>query len=167
MFKKLTEIFLFGSIFISCCAVVMCIETNLLLGISLNSVEFYLFVFGATLIQYNLHYLFKTTAINDSKRLAWSLKNKKVHKILIALGVIMVIYGLFSFQLHHFLVLLVLGIISILYSFPLLPFTKKKTDQRFWLIKNIYPGFVVDFGNGLVSCWSIPDFSNCFPIDFF
>ena len=135
MFKKIIAIFLFGSIYISICAVALCIETNLLLHLPLNPIHFYLFVFGATLVQYNMHYLFKTAAIANSRRLAWSLKNKKVHKILIAFGTALIVYSLFSFQLQHFLILLVFGAIAFLYSFPFLPFTNKKRIKDFGLMK--------------------------------
>ncbi len=135
MFKKISEIFLFGSLFISICAVAMCIETNLLLHFRLNDLSFYLFVFGATLVQYNMHYLFKTTAVVNSRRLAWSLKNKDIHKILIAFGVALIIYSLFSFRLKHFIILLVLGAIAFLYSFPFLHFTHKKRIKDFGLLK--------------------------------
>lgn len=135
MFKKITGIFLFGSIFISICAVAMCIETNLLLHLPLNHFAFYLFVFGATLVQYNLHYLFKTTAIANSDRLAWSLKNKQVHKILISLGLALIIYSLFSFRFQHFIILLIFGAIAFFYSFPFLPFTNKKRIKDFGLLK--------------------------------
>lgn len=137
LIKKISEIFLFGSIFISTCAVAMCVQTNLLLHLSLNNVSFYLFVFGATLAQYNVHYLFKTTAVVNSGRLTWSLKNKDIHTILIAFGVALILYSLLSFHLKHFIFLLVLGTISFLYSFPFLPFTNKKRIKDFGLLKII------------------------------
>jgi 4-hydroxybenzoate polyprenyltransferase len=133
--KKFSEVFLFGSIFISLCAVAMCIETNLLLGARLNHPGFYLFVFGATLVQYNLHYFFKTTAVANSTRLAWSLKNKNTHTVLIALGLVLIIYSLFSFRLHHFIILLVFAAIAFLYSFPFLPFANKKRIKDYGLMK--------------------------------
>lgn len=137
MFKKISGIFLYGSIFISLCAVAMCIQTNLLLYLPLNDFAFYLFVFGATLVQYNLHYIFKKTAVANSDRLAWSLKNKHVHKILIALGLALIIYSLFSFSLQHFIILLILGAIAFFYSFPFLPLTNKKRIKDFGLLKII------------------------------
>ena len=115
----------------------MCIETNLLLHLSLNNLPFYLFVFGATLVQYNMHYLFKTTAVANSGRLQWSVKNKSIHKILIASGVVLIVYSLFSFHLKHLIFLLGLGAISFLYSFPFLPFTNKKRIKDFGLLKII------------------------------
>ena len=115
----------------------MCVETNLLLHLRLNNLSFYLFVFGATLVEYNMHYLYKTTAIVNSARLLWSSKNKGVHTILIAVGVSLIIYSLFSFHLKHFIFLLVLGGIAFLYSFPFLPFTNKKRIKDFGLLKII------------------------------
>lgn len=137
MLKKFLEAILFSSIFISICAVALCIETNLLLHFNLNSFSFYLFVFGATLVQYNLHYLFKKSTVENSRRLAWTLKNKAAHKILIAIGSALVIISLFSFHLHHFLILLAFGAVALLYSFPFLPLKKKKRIKDFGLLKII------------------------------
>jgi 4-hydroxybenzoate polyprenyltransferase len=134
--KKLIEFILFGSIFIGLCTVAMCMETNILLGVPLNTISFYLFVFGATLLQYNLHYLLKRTAVKDSDRLAWSQKNTTTHWILIGVAIILIITSLFSFRLHHFIFLLILGAITFLYSIPILPFRKKRIKD-FGLLKII------------------------------
>jgi 4-hydroxybenzoate polyprenyltransferase len=134
--KRIIDIILYGSILVSICSVALCIETNLLLHLGLNSLSFYLFVFGATLVQYNLHYLFKKTAVINSKRLAWSSDNK-IYKILIGLGVVLILISLFSFQLHHFIILALFGAIAVLYSFPFLPFPNKKRIKDFGLLKII------------------------------
>lgn len=137
MLKKATDVFLFGSFFISFCAVALCIETNLLLHLPLNHISFYLLIFGATLLLYNLHYLFKTTAVANSVRLTWSLKNKNLHKIFIAFGAALIIFCLVSFPFHRFFTLAILGVIAFLYSFPFLPFTKRKRIKDFGLLKII------------------------------
>ena len=133
--KKSIEFILFSSLFIACCAVGLCIETNLLLHVALNTPSFYLFVLGATLLQYNLHYYLKLNAIKGSLRMAWSLRNKTAHLVLITVGVILILISLFSFHLHHFIFLLILGIIAFLYSFPALPFTQRKRIKDFGLLK--------------------------------
>jgi 4-hydroxybenzoate polyprenyltransferase len=115
--------------------VAMCVETNLLLHLSLNNIGFYSFVFGATLVQYNLHYLVKKSALPNSMRFQWSKKNAHVHKILAGAGLILIIAGLFSFQLHHFIFLLLLGAITLFYSLPVLPFTNKKRLKDFGVLK--------------------------------
>ncbi|MEO6819511.1 MAG: UbiA family prenyltransferase [Ginsengibacter sp.] len=126
---------MFGSFFIAACAVAFSIETNVMLGLPFNSFSFYCFIFGATVVQYNLHYLVKTNAVEGSERLVWSLKNKKIHYLLLFFGCALIIYSLFSFQLQHFFILLCLGAISFLYSFPFLPFTKKKRIKDYGFLK--------------------------------
>jgi len=133
--KKLLEFILFSSIFIAACAVAFCIETNILLNLPLNSFSFYCFVFGATLLQYNLHYSTKKTAVKDSERLRWSHSNKKLHFLLLVVGALLILFSFFYFQLKHFIVLALLGTISFLYSFPFLPFSKKRRIKDFGLLK--------------------------------
>ncbi len=135
--KKFSEFILFGSIFIACCAVGFCMETNILLGVPFNHVSFYCFVFGATLVQYNLHYLVKKTAIHHSERLAWSKKNKTSHLALIITGVILILFSFFYFQIKHFIVLICLGFVALLYSFPFLPFGNRKRIKDYGFLKII------------------------------
>jgi 4-hydroxybenzoate polyprenyltransferase len=135
--KKLLEFILFSSIFIAACAVGFCIETNIVLGLPLNSFSFYCFVFGATLLQYNLHYSTKKTAVNNSERLSWSHRNKKLHFILLIIGGLLILFSFFSFQLKHFIILACLGAISFLYSFPFLPVGKKRRIKDYGLLKII------------------------------
>jgi len=133
--KKLAEFILFSSIFIATCAVALCIETNLLLHLPLNIISFYCFVFGATLAQYNLHYLVKTTAVKNSQRLAWSLKHKALHKILLGIGIALILFSFLSFRLHHFIILGILGVVAFLYSFPVIPIGNKKRIKDYGFIK--------------------------------
>ncbi len=67
----------------------------------------------------------------------WSLRNKGVHKILLVAGCALILISLFSFQLHHFIILIVLGGIAFLYSFPVLPFAKGKRIKDYGLLKII------------------------------
>ncbi len=133
--KKFSEVILFSSIFISICAVAFCMETNLLLGLPFNNISFYCFVFGATLAQYNLHYLVKSIAVKDSHRLAWSQRHKQLHLILLVAGIFLILFSFFSFHLKHFIILASLGGISFLYSFPFLPFREKKRIKDYGLLK--------------------------------
>lgn len=133
--KKLFEFILFSSIFIACCAVGFCIETNILLGLPLNSFSFYGFVFGATLLQYNLHYSTKKIAVKNSERLQWSQRNKKVHFYLLIIGGLLILFSFFSFHLKHFVILACLGAISFLYSFPFLPVGKKRRIKDYGFLK--------------------------------
>lgn len=133
--KKLLEFILFSSIFIAACAVGFCIETNILLGVPLNSFSFYCFVFGATLLQYNLHYSTKKIAVKDSERLRWSHSNKKIHFFLLFVGALLILFSFFYFKLKHFIILALLAAISFLYSFPFLPFAKRRRIKDYGLLK--------------------------------
>lgn len=137
IFKKIAAFILFGSIFIAACAVALCMQTNFLLNLPLNNISFYCFVFGATLAQYNLHYLVKKTAVKDSQRLSWSLENKKIHKILLPAGIFLILFSFLSFRLHHFIILGILAIIAFLYSFPVIPIGKKKRIKDYGFMKII------------------------------
>jgi len=110
-------------------------ETNILLGLPLNHFSFYCFVFGATLAQYNLHYFAKTVAVTGSQRQAWSQNKKQLHLILLILGGALILFSFFSFHLKHFIILGCLGAISFLYSFPFLPFEKKRRIKDYGLLK--------------------------------
>ena len=133
--KKILEFILFSSLFIACCAVAFCIETNILLGLPYNSAGFYCFVFGATLLQYNLHYSAKKKAVKNSQRLQWSLQNKRIHFVLLVLGSLLILFSFFSFHLKHFIILACLGGISFLYSFPFLPVGKKRKIKDYGFLK--------------------------------
>jgi len=133
--KKLWDFILFSSIFVAACAVALCMQTNVLLDLPFNSFSFYCFVFGATLSQYNLHYLIKTVAVENSHRLAWSQRNKNFHFILLIVGIALILFSFFSFHLKHFIILAGLGGISFLYSFPFLPFGKKRRIKDYGLMK--------------------------------
>lgn len=135
--KRFSEFILFGSIFIAACAVGFCMETNIMLGVPLNNFSFYCFVFGATLVQYNLHYLVKKNAVLNSARLAWSQKNKNIHLALLSAGVILIIFSLFNFRLKHFSILICFGFVALLYSFPFLPFGKRKRIKDYGFLKII------------------------------
>ena len=84
-----------------------------------------------------MHYVFKAKAVDDSARLAWTMKNKKTHYLLLFIGFSLIIFSLFSFHLRHFYVLLCLGVIAFLYSFPALPLGKKKRLKEYGILKII------------------------------
>ncbi len=132
-FNKIGHFILFGSIYIAICAIALCLQTSMTLDIPFNKLSFYCFVFGATLAQYNLHYLVKKKAVKNSKRLAWSMKHKVTHKVLFATGILLILFSFFGFRLKHFFILGVLGVISLLYSFPVLPFGKKRIKDYGYL----------------------------------
>lgn len=133
--KKFVDFLLFTSIFVAVCAIAFCLETSIMLNVPFNNFSFYAFVFGATIVQYNLHYIVKKVAVKDSARLAWSQRNKNIHLVLLIAGCILIVYSLFGFHLAHFIILFILGCISFLYSFPFIPFAQKKRIKDYGFLK--------------------------------
>lgn len=132
--RKLVDFFLFSAFFIGLCAAALCWETNLLLGLPPVHWSLYCFVFGATLVQYNLHYLFKKLQPFSTERQTWSVANRITQKIVLAFGAVLVMVSLFWLEPRHFVVLVVLAMVASLYSFPFLPFGRKRLKE-FGLLK--------------------------------
>lgn len=140
--KSAFQTFIYGAIFISLCTVGLCMETSLLLDVPFNSFYFYLLVFSATLGQYNIHYYIKRDANPDSDRFFWSIQHRKTHLILNILGAVGVLTGLFHLKPENLMVLGIVALITILYSFPFLPFKKKKRLKDFGLLKILTLSYV-------------------------
>lgn len=140
--KAAFQTFIYGAIFISLCTVGLCMETNLLLGLPYNSLYFYLTVFSATLGQYNIHYYIKHSANPDSDRFFWSLQHRRIHLVLNCIGAIGLIIGLTGLQPKNYMVLAIIAVITILYSFPFLPFKYKKRLKDFGLLKILVLAYV-------------------------
>lgn len=149
MIRGILKTFIYGTIFISLCTVGLCMETNLLLGLPFNSFYFYLLVFSATLGQYNIHYYIKREANPDSDRFFWSVRHRNIHLILNIIGAIGLIIGLFHLKPKNFIVLGIIAAITILYSFPFLPFKKKKRLKDFGLLKI----FTLSYVWTLITVW--------------
>lgn len=103
--------------------------------IPLNKAGFYLFVFGGVMVQYNLHYLIKKTSHAGSSHFEWSQKNRRMHLFLIIAGLLCIITGVFSLSLKQLVLLSIAGIVTLLYSLPLLPFRGRKRLKDFGVLK--------------------------------
>jgi 4-hydroxybenzoate polyprenyltransferase len=161
--KKLADFLIFGAVFIACCAVALCYETNLLLGISPNSPSVYLFIFGATLVQYNLHYLFKnspgTTAATP--RDAWSASHRQTQRFLGIAGFTLILSTVLWLQPRHFVVLAILALLASLYSLPLLPFRRKRLKEY-----GLFKIFLLSLEWTLVTVWFPADQSGIDPTSY-
>lgn len=127
--RKLADFILFSAVFIGCCAVALCWETNRLLGLPPSHWSLYLFVFGATLLQYNLHYRFKSLQPIAAERQQWSVRNRKTQWVMMLVGGLMVAISLAWLSPRHFFILFILALLASLYSFPLLPFKRKRLKE--------------------------------------
>jgi len=135
--KQIIEWLLFTSVFAACCAVGLCMATEQLIirhPPSLFS-PLHTFVFGCTLMVYNAHHLMKRTTEKLSDRYVWSKHFMLWHYVCLVTGFILLAVSLFFLSYKIWAWCLVLGCLSLAYSLPLLPFTRRKTIREFGWIK--------------------------------
>ena len=72
-----------------------------------------------------------------------------MHFILLIIGSLLILFSFFSFHLKHFIILICLGGISFLYSFPFLPFGSKKRIKDYGSLKIL----TITFLWTLVTVW--------------
>ena len=129
MLKKLFDFFVFTSLFIAGCAVVMTWQAGLLFGFPL-SFELAGFVFSGTVCSYNFHWwLTPPEQEKTGGKLAWNVSNKNLHLVLSVMALLA--SGVFAILLlPHWEWLMVTAFFTFLYSAP-------KIDHPFfsWLKK--------------------------------
>ena len=119
-FKKIFDFFLFSSLFVSCCAVVMLYQTYaLIIG---RPVNFYLaaFVFFSTVCSYNFHWALTPGTASPSQRLQWDEKHKSYHLLLSVAGFIGAVIFFFFFKEKWFYIIPSV-ILTFSYSAPKIP----------------------------------------------
>jgi 4-hydroxybenzoate polyprenyltransferase len=140
--KRVFHFFVFSNLFIACCAVLMTLQTNLLLIGEPSTFNFSGFVFFATICSYSFHW-YLTPDIEDieSVRLKWLSRNRRVHLVLLLLGVAGA--GYFGyFLLPHWKNLLIVGVATFLYSAPKIPHPLFRSLRKVALGKTIFLAFV-------------------------
>ncbi len=136
MFKFLHFI-LSHSIFIACCAVGLCLETNLVLQQSMN---FYLygFVFFSTICSYNFYWLISKFYFSES--LNGFVKSNYTFIVVFIGGAIGTCY-FFSHLNKHYSFIIISILLTLLYSLPLWPFSFTKKLQGLGFAKTILLSF--------------------------
>ncbi|HEU4471344.1 MAG TPA: UbiA family prenyltransferase [Flavisolibacter sp.] len=140
MFKKAFDFFIFSSLFIAVCAVLMVYQTSLLFGLSFH---FGLagFVFSGSVCSYNFHWYLTPPALNThSAKLAWNLSNKNLHLALFILGLCGAAF--FSYLLKaEWTWMLLTALLAFLYSAPKIPHFLFAWLSRIAIAKTIYLAF--------------------------
>ena len=144
------------SIFIACCALALCLGAErLMLGYRPDFVSaLHCFIFGSTLLEYNVHYIFNPT---DDNRLRFLGAGKK-HVYAGIVGLALVVFSMPFLSVRFLIVAFGFGLLSLAYSTPLLPFRKKQRLKDFGLAKIlILTGVWVAVGTILPAVyWKIP-----------
>jgi 4-hydroxybenzoate polyprenyltransferase len=140
--KRIFHFFVFSNLFIACCAILMAWQTNLLLIGQAPTFNFSGFVFFATICSYSFHwYLTPDIEDIDSARLKWLTRNRRVHLVLLLLGVAGA--GYFGyFLLPHWKNLLIVAVATFLYSAPKIPHPLFRALRKVALGKTIFLAFV-------------------------
>lgn len=120
MFRSLFNFFLFTSLYISLCAILMVWQTNVLLQLEYAQAAYYAFVGCATICSYNFHWYLTPADYSSSERIMWGLRHRSLQLALCGLGALGALY--FFWQLRaHWLPLSGAALLTFLYSAPKLP----------------------------------------------
>jgi 4-hydroxybenzoate polyprenyltransferase len=123
------------SIFVACCAVGLCFQTNILLHIPHNQ-NLYGFVFFSTICSYNFYWLVSKYYFSDRNLVVLFIKNQFTFFLIFLVAAIGASY--FLWQLPSLFPFIGVGIFfTLLYSLPLWPFGFTKKLQTAGLFKTI------------------------------
>lgn len=112
--------FIFTSIYVSFCAVLMVWQTNTLFNIRDINYDFYIFVFFATICSYNFHWYLTPADYSASERILWSARHKTLQLALVAAGGVGAAISFWHLR-AHWLPLGGAAILTFLYSAPKVP----------------------------------------------
>ena len=125
MLKSIFNFFLFSSLYIALCAVVMVYQLQLLFPQIPVPAPFYGFVFFSTVCSYNFHWWLTHHSATGTERLQWALKYKRLHLLLYIAGMLGAAISFFVIRQHW--AWIALGVfLTFLYSAPKIP-------QRFFI----------------------------------
>ncbi|MBI1342285.1 MAG: hypothetical protein GC171_05035 [Terrimonas sp.] len=141
MIKKTFDLFIFSSLFIALCAVLMVNQVHSLFHLVYPSNKYLLFVFFSTLASYNFHWYLTPDNISEIERCSWSRQHKELHLTLTLLGTGGALYFILYFT-QHWLALGVAAILTFLYSAPKIPHPLFHRLKRIAVGKTFYLSFV-------------------------
>ncbi|HYF33592.1 MAG TPA: UbiA family prenyltransferase [Chitinophagaceae bacterium] len=140
-FRKIFDLFLFSSLFIAICAVIMTFQTNQLLSLDYDHRHYAAFVFFSTICSYNFHWYLTPASCTERTRAHWTRQNKLLHLLLFIAGGIGAAWYFFSFQQVWFW-LMVPVILTFLYSAPKLPYGPFRWLKKVAIGKTIFLSMV-------------------------
>lgn len=141
MFRKIVDLFIFSSLYIGLCAVLMIWQTSHLLLGAAPSGRLEGFVFFSTICSYNFHWYLTPASISPSRRVLWTQRHKILHFILYlagGIGAVIYFFSLFS----HALALCFGAFVTFLYSAPKLPQPVFRRLRKIAVGKTLFLAFV-------------------------
>ncbi|MBS1660394.1 MAG: UbiA family prenyltransferase [Bacteroidetes bacterium] len=135
--RKIVDFFVFSSLYIAICAVVMIWQTSrLLLGVAPPG-RLLGFVFFSTICSYNFHWWLTPKSVSASRRVNWTSRNKPLHFILYLVGAVGA--GVYFLYLWRYIPALLFGVLlTFLYSAPKLPQSMFRQLQKIAVGKTLF-----------------------------
>lgn len=141
MLLRIFNFFIFSSIYIALCALLMVSQTNKLLHLDYNFHQYLLFVFFSTISSYNFHWYLTPLTPAEKLRVQWTQQHKTLHLIFFLAGIIGSCIYFFYFTGYLFW----MGIsvlLTFLYSAPKLPYKPFYFLRKIAIGKTIFLSFV-------------------------
>jgi len=141
MLKKAFDFFLFSSLYISLCAVIMVWQTNQLLHLEYDRLSYLGFVFASTICSYNFHWYLTPDSTSENDRAAWTRHHRVFQMVMFAIGLIASAYFIIRFIDSWFWMGVPIGL-TFLYSAPKIPLRPFAWLKKVAIGKTIYLAFV-------------------------
>ena len=139
--KKVFDFFIFSSLFIALCAVIMVVQANDLLNLKYNHNAYLLFVFFSTICSYNFHWFLTPNAVGENDRSIWTQEHKYFHVAFFIIGLSGSAWYYFYFTDSWFWMLIPI-LLTFLYSAPKLPYRIFRLLKKVAIGKTLYLAFV-------------------------
>jgi len=141
MLKSIFNFFIFSSLYIALCAVIMVYQLRLLFPQVIISGTLYVFIFFSTVCSYNFHWYLTQHSVTGSERLKWAIKYKSLHLILYFIGLIGSAVCFVLLRQHWFWIAFG-AFVTFLYSAPKIPQKIFIGLRRIAIGKTIFLSFV-------------------------
>lgn len=135
--RKILHLFLFSSLFISFCAVLMVHQTNQLLQPHYKNTPLLSFVFFSTLCSYNIHWHLTPFSSAEKIRSQWTRQHRSIHRILAIAGAAGSGWFFLSL-LDKWIWILPSVLLTFLYTAPKLPFVLFHKLKKIAIGKTMY-----------------------------
>jgi 4-hydroxybenzoate polyprenyltransferase len=120
VFRKIVDFFVFSSLYVAVCAIVMIWQTSRLLLGAAPPGRLLGFVFFATICSYNFHWYLTPRSASPSRRVQWTHRHKLLHFFLYLVGAVGATVYFFYLTPYAFAIAFS-ALLTFLYSAPKIP----------------------------------------------
>lgn len=147
--RRFLDFFLFSSLFIAGCAVLMVRQVNTIFHLQYPSGYFLWFVFFSTICSYNFHWYLTPHTVSENTRILWTQRRKNIHLLFIIAGFIGSL--LFFFQISQYWFWIGISVVlTFLYSAPKIPMGFASLLRKIAVGKTIFLALVWTYVTGIL-----------------